>query len=160
MRTERQEQRKRQKVEAFASGAADADDDEEDDDEDDDEHEEDEEEEPTGGDGDGDADEIGIDDAAGALQHALETLDASLYKGRMDALHSILVLTNVCLSAEPSKMRRDATALRAIKSRLSVIKNKAQRNRGVVDYHGLECESLASYLANKLEHLFLADDGL
>ena len=161
MRTERQEQRKRQKVEAFASGGAvDADDDEEEEEDDDDEHEEEEEEESTGGDGDEDTDEIGIDNAAGALKHALETLDANLYKGRMDALHSILVLTNVCLSAEPSKMRRDATALRAIKSRLSVIKNKAQRNRGVVDYHGLECESLASYLANKLEHLFLADDGV
>jgi hypothetical protein len=32
------------------------------------------------------------------------------------------------------------------------------RIRGVVDYHGLECESLASYLANKLEHLFLGEE--
>ena len=79
MRTERQEQRKRQKVEAFASGGAvDADDDDEEEEDDDDEHEEEEEEESTGGDGDEDTDEIGIDNAAGALKHALETLDANL----------------------------------------------------------------------------------
>ena len=38
------------------------------------------------------------------------------------------------------------------------IKQGVMRHRGAVDYHGLECESLASFLVNKLEHLFLEDE--
>jgi hypothetical protein len=45
-----------------------------------------------------------------------------------------------------------------LKRKLGVLKQRAQRYRGPIDYHGLECESLASYLANKIELLFLADD--
>ena len=96
---------------------------------------------------------------AAPLLEVLDKLQVSEYKGRMDALHSILVLTDISISAEPSKMRsEDPKSLKELTRRLAVIKNRAQKNIGLMDYHGLECESLASFLANKIEHLFLSDD--
>ena len=98
----------------------------------------------------------GVEDAgASALAAALGKVDPSMYKGRMDVLHSLLVLTNIALSAEPDRMRTDRDALEDVKRRLAAIKQRAQRYRGVIDYHGLECESLASYLGNQIELLYL-----
>ena len=85
--------------------------------------------------------------------------DGSDYKGRMDILHSVLVLTNVALAAEPVEMRHcDRSGLDSLKRKLNMLKQRAQRYRGAIDYHGLECESLASYLGNKIELLFLAGE--
>ena len=76
----------------------------------------------------------------------------------MDELHSVLLLVDTALSAEPVALRHEADALGALRSQLGVVKQGVSKHRGLLDYHGLECESLASYLANKIEHLFLADD--
>ena len=104
------------------------------------------------------------EEAAGSgavsLVSALNKLgDGSDYKGRMDILHSVLVLTNVALAAEPVEMRHcDRSGLDSLKRKLNMLKQRAQRYRGAIDYHGLECESLASYLGNKIELLFLAGE--
>ena len=94
--------------------------------------------------------------AARTLVGALESLDETLYRGRMDMLLSILMLTNVAIAAEPEFMRADCDALEQLKRRLGKLKQRSARYRGAIDYHGLECESMASYLSNKIELLFLA----
>ena len=128
-----------------------SDDDEEDDDEEDDEDEEEEEDNAL-------AEAGGVDGGATELAEALLGVEASMYKGHMEVLHSILVLTNVAISAEPERLRGEREALAGVKQRLGQIKNRAQRYRGAIDYHGLECESLASYLGNQLELLYLAGE--
>lgn len=78
----------------------------------------------------------------------------------MDELHSLLVLVDTALSAaEPRSLTSDPGSLEGLRKRLSGLKQKAARYRGVVDYHSLECESYASFLGNKIEHLFLSPDG-
>ena len=121
------------------------DDDEDDDDEDDEDEDEDE---------DSEAEEEGAS-AARSLCSALEKLDVAQWSGRMDGMHSILVLVDLALSSDPSLMRQDAASLGVLKRRLNAIKQRTQRYRGAVDYHGLECENFCSFIANKLDHLYL-----
>ena len=156
-RQERREQRKRQKVEAAEVAAGDDDDEEEEEEEE--EEDEDDEDDEAAGTAEEDHAAILQAEGASALRSALDPLDGIHYRGHMAALHSLLVLVNVCVAAEPARFQGDTTgAVRAVKSKLNVLKTKANKYRGIVDYHGLECESLAGYLANKLEHLFLAND--
>ena len=96
--------------------------------------------------------------AAQSLYKALEAFDVAMWAGKMEGVHSALLLTDLALSSDPRLLRQDRASLGSIKRRLNTIKQKAMRCRGVVDYHGLECESLASFLVNKLEHLFLEDE--
>ena len=156
-RAEAAQRKQQRKAEAEArkarreSGEEDDEDDEEEEDDDEDEDEEEDKEESVAA-----PEAPGVEDAgASALAAALGKVDPSMYKGRMDVLHSLLVLTNIALSAEPDRMRTDRDALEDVKRRLAAIKQRAQRYRGVIDYHGLECESLVSYLGNQIELLYL-----
>ena len=47
--------------------------------------------------------------------------------------------------------------MRELKRKLTMVKQRVVKYRGALDYHVLEAESLAVYLCNKIEHLFLED---
>ena len=91
-----------------------------------------------------------------ALVDALACVEIPQWKERMDGVHSVLLLVDTALSAEPLAHRQQEAELRSLKKSLAIAKNKVGRYRGMTDYHGLECESLASFLCNKIEFLFLS----
>ena len=70
-------------------------------------------------------------------------------------MHSILLLVDLALSAEPQLIKTERSQLQDLKRRLTLTKQKIVRVRGLMDYHALEAESLAAFLANKIEHCFL-----
>ena len=132
---ERRKERAKAK-EARAARAARADDDDEE------EEEEDSEEE--------------VEESAGAqaLVTCVQKLDVSLWRGQLEAVHSVLLLIDLALSAEPHALRPQRSEMQELKRLLNMTKSKIVKNRGVLDYHGLEAESLAAFLVNKIDHCF------
>jgi len=87
---------------------------------------------------------------------ALDGVEVSMWGRQMDGLHSLMLLVDTALSAEPSALTGDPAALKDLRKKLTMIKQRVGRYRGLMDYHGLECESLAAFIGNKIEHLYLA----
>ncbi len=166
-RRRRQQQRLKEKLEAARqreqreqrkqTRAARAENDSEEDEDDGDEEED--EDDDDGGEDEEDVDTKDEDSAgAKALVACLAELDVAHWKGQLDGVHSMLLLVDLALSAEPHTLRPHRSDLQELKRRLNLTKQKVVRNRGVLDYHGLEAESLAAFLGNKVEHCFLEQD--
>jgi hypothetical protein len=108
-------------------------DDRDDDDSDEEEEEDDESEHEDIEEGAGEEDEEDANPPSGmaagvdSLVMALEELDVAHFKGAMDVLHSILILVDTSISAEPHSISSDMSALRNLKRRLSLIKQKVAK---------------------------------
>ena len=159
---EKQKREERKRLQQFAKGvvAAASGEDGEDDDDDDDDDDGEEEGKEAGSDSESEASEEGDGDeadgvGAAALVDCMAALEVSKWKGRLDGVHSILLLVDLALSAEPQALQPERTKLADLKRRLTFCKNAVVKCRGLMDYHGLEAESLAAFLCNKVEHCFL-----
>ena len=97
-----------------------------------------------------------VEESAGAqaLVTCVQKLDVSLWRGQLEAVHSVLLLIDLALSAEPHALRPQRSEMQELKRLLNMTKSKIVKNRGVLDYHGLEAESLAAFLVNKIDHCF------
>ena len=145
----RKERAKAKEARAARAARADADAEEEEEEEegDDDDDDDDEEEEDS---------EKDVEESAGAqaLVTCVQKLDVSLWRGQLEAVHSVLLLIDLALSAEPHALRPQRSEMQELKRLLNMTKSKIVKNRGVLDYHGLEAESLAAFLVNKIDHCF------
>jgi hypothetical protein len=88
----------------------------------------------------------------------VQKLDVSHWRGHLEGVHSVLLLIDLALSAEPQALRPQRSEMQELKRLLNMTKSKIVKNRGVLDYHGLEAESLAAFLVNKIDHCFIEHD--
>ena len=154
-RLEQAVERKR-RAEAKAAKAATAGDGKEEEEEDEEEEEEEEEDEDEEEEDEEEDEEGRVKSGLSSLLEALSTVDVMQWRGRMDGMHSILLLVDSAISAEPHKLRDQRVELGRLKLKLSTMKQRVVRVRGAIDYHGLECENLAAFLVGKIELLFLS----
>ena len=75
----------------------------------------------------------------------------------MDQLHSLLMLLDLSISCDAPKARMDSdlAGVKELQKRMGVLKQQVMRHKQYLDYHAIECESMLSFLTNKLVHLYL-----